>query len=105
MTFETFARLLRQRLINLGYKNRSGDYGDLFYFENYYDSINLFRINYNSSCGFQFAASPKDNFWSPIYNYTFPNLKKLYVLAKQYSIDAKEKKIKDKLNEINKDFQ
>ncbi len=104
MTFDTFAELLRQKLTKLGYKIMAGDVCDLFYLENYYGSINLFKIDYNSNY-FQYAASPKDNFWTPIYHYTFPNLKELYVLAKKYSIDAKEKKIKDKLNEINKDFQ
>ena len=104
MTFDTFARLLRQRLTNLGYKSVDGDLCHLFYIENYYDAINLFKIDYNGSY-FQYAASPKDHFWTPIYHYTFPNLKELYVLAKKYSIDAKEKKIKDKLTELEKDFQ
>lgn len=107
MTFETFARLLKQRLINLGYKKNKEVYFDdnlFFYIEDYYDSLKLFKINYNGSY-FQYAASPKDQFWTPIYDFTFTNLKELYELAKKYTIDAKEKKIKDKLNEINKDFQ
>lgn len=104
MTFDTFARLLRQRLTNLGYKIMVSEFCDLFYIENYYGAINLFKIDYNGSY-FQYAASPQDHFWTSIHNYTFSNLKGLYVLAKQYSIDAKEKKIKDKLKEIEKDFK
>ena len=104
MTFDTFAELLRQRLTNLGYKTKSGDCGDLFYIENYFNSTNLFKIDYKGS-NFHYAANPTDQFWTPSHNYTFSNLKALYVLAKKYYIDAKEKKIKDKLNEINKDFQ
>ena len=104
MTFDTFARLLRQRLTNLGYKSVNGDFCHLFYIENYYDAINLFKIDYVGSY-FQYAASPKDNFWTPIYNFSFHNLKELYVLSKQYSIDAKEKKIKNKLKELENDFQ
>ncbi len=107
MTFDTFARLLKHRLTNLCYKIRTSDFGDgdVFYLENYYDDISLFKINYEDNF-VQYAAKPESTSWSPIYDYfTFPNLEKLYALAKQYSIDAKEKKIKDKLNEINKDFQ
>lgn len=104
MTFDTFARLLRQRLTNLGYKIMAGESCDLFYIEDFYSAINLFKIDYNGSY-FQYAASPKDHFWTSIHNYTFPNLKELYVLAKKYSIDAKEKKIKDKLKELEQDFQ
>jgi len=104
MTFDTFARLLRQRLTKLGYKIMVCEFSDLFYIENYYGAINLFKIDYNSSY-FQYAASPQDISWTSIYDFSFSNLKKLYVLSKKYSIDAKEKKIKDKLNEINKDFQ
>ena len=103
MTFDTFARLLRQRLTNLGYKIMVYEFSDLFYLENYYDAM-LFKIDYNGSY-FQYATSPKVNFWTPIHNFTFSKLKELYVLAKKYSIDAKEKKIKDKLSELEKDFQ
>lgn len=103
MTFDTFAKLLRKKLTNLGYKTRTGYFGDKFYLKNYYDSTDLFNIESNEYI--QYAASPDCTRWTLIKDYSFINLKELYILAKQYSIDAKEKKIKDKLNEINKDFQ
>ena len=104
MTFYTFAKLLRKKLTNLGYKTRTDNFGVKFYLENYYCSTNLFNIEYTDDY-IQYAASPDCTRWTAIKEYSFPNLKELYILAKQYSIDAKEKKIKDKLNEINKDFQ
>lgn len=102
MTFDTFAGLLRQKLSKLGYKTRFDYFGVIFYFEKYYNSTSLFNIEDDY---IQFAESPDCLRWTTINDYSFFNLKKLYILAKQYSIDAKEKKIKDKLNEINKDFQ
>lgn len=104
MTFETFARLLRQRLTNLGYKSVTGDCGDLFYFEDYYNATNLFKIYYKCSY-FQYAANPTDHFWTPIHNFTFPKLKELYVLSKKYSIDAKKQRVNKKLIDIEKDFK
>lgn len=103
MTFDTFAKLLRKKLTNLGYKTRTDYFGDKFYLKNYYNSTYLFNIESNEYI--QYAESPDCMCWTTIKEYSFPNLKELYVLAKQYSIDSKEKKIKDKLNEINKDFQ
>lgn len=109
MTFDTFAGLLRQKLSKLGYKTKFDSFGVKFYLENYYDSTNLFNIedtvDYIQYAYIQYAASPDCTRWTTIKDYSFINLKKLYLLAKQYYIDAKEKKIKDKLNEINKDFQ
>ena len=104
MTFDNFARLLRQRLTNLGYKTKFDSFGVKFYLENYYNSTSLFNIEYTTDY-IQYVASPDSSRWSLIIDYSIFNLKKLYILAKQYSIDVKEKKIKDKLNEINKDFQ
>ena len=104
MTFDTFARLLRQRLTKLGYKTMLGETCDLFYIENYCGSINLFKIEYCYKF-FQYAESPNCTYWTQVKDFTFKDLKKLFELAKQYTIYAKEKLIKDKLNEINKDFQ
>lgn len=103
MTFETAAKLIKQKLTKLGYKFRTSDDCDLFYLDNYY-SINLFKIEYKYK-SIYYASHPKDHFWTPVYTYDFSNLKELYVRAKQHYLAVKEQKIKDKLKELEKDFQ
>lgn len=106
MTFETAAKLFKQRLTNLGYKIKDTtiDSCEFFYIENYYDSINLFKIDYDNS-SFLYSATPLDYAWTSIHNYTFYDLKELYELSKNYSIDAKKLRVNKKLIDIEKVFQ
>lgn len=106
MTFENAAKLFKRKLTNLGYKIKDTtiDFCEFFYIENYCGSVNLFKIDYDNHC-FYYAATPYDFAWTTIHNYTFTNLKNLYLLAKQNSINAKQQKINNKLMDIEKDFQ
>ena len=45
------------------------------------------------------------NFWLCVKEYDYVSLNKLYILAKKHLIKAKEQKIKNKMNELEKDFE
>ena len=104
MTFDTAAKLLKQKLNKLGYKFITSDDCDLFYLENYYYSINLFKIEYKYK-SIYYVSHPKDQFWTPVYIYDFHNLKELYEMANHQCIDAKHQRVNKKLKELEKDFQ
>ena len=106
MTFDNAAKLIKQKLTKLGYKLKSTTIDDceFFYLENYYDSINLFKIEYQYK-SIHYASHPQDPFWTPVYTYTFSDLKELYVMAKHHSINVKTQRVKNKLKELEKDFQ
>ena len=106
MTFDNAAKLIKQKLTKLGYKLKSTtiDNCELFYLENYYYSINLFKIEYNFK-SINYVSHPQDQFWTPVYIYDFHNLKKLYEMANNLCIDAKRQRVNKKLKELEKDFQ
>ena len=106
MTFENAAKLIKQKLTKLGYKLKSTtiDNCELFYIENYYYSINLFKIEYNFK-SINYVSHPQDQFWTPVYIYDFHNLKEIYEMANNLCMDAKRQRVNKKLKELEKDFQ
>lgn len=108
MTFETYTNLLTKRLEHLGYISRKNEKTLSFYLP-YYENKNdicsdLFNIYYEAN-SVRYVEDINDSFWSLVDNYDYESLKQLYFLSKDFVIKAKKLKIKDKLNEINKDFQ
>lgn len=105
MIFEKYSSTLKKYLNNLGYKVEYLG-GNFFYsIEGYNNagSNELFQIYEKIKCVRYIEEN--DNFWLCVKEYDYVSLNKLYILAKKHLIKAKEQKIKNKMNELEKDFE
>ena len=111
MTFETYTNLLVKRLEQLGYVSRKFGRYLSFYLPNYNKDLSLkcdysylFSICYGDNT-VKYVEDINDTYWSIVDYYDYESLNHLYILAKQYLIKEKEQKIKNKLKELENDFQ
>lgn len=107
MTFETYTNLLVKRLEHLGYISRKNEKTVSFYLPNYTNvggSSDLFSIYYEAN-SVRFIEDFDDMFWSLVDYYDYESLKHLYILSKDFVIKAKKIQMKNKLKELEKDFE
>lgn len=107
MLFKKYSSLLKKYLNEIGYKMKYVNGDSLYYIEGYtsdYSGNKLFIINEKSHF-VGYVEEITENFWTFIEEYDYESLNHLYILANQYLIKAKEQNIKNKLKELENDFQ
>ena len=117
ISYGVFAKLLEDKLIELGYKKKNKlsrsyfslfyankkahivpEYYDYFYIEPYYENIGFANDNDNNPCSYWHGFTIPDEF-------TKENLDILFEKATNYAIHSKKCMVQAKLDEIGKDFE